>query len=52
MVVIEEFLHGKCDSTEGYEECAKKGRQTMYIAWVQSQAIEKSLDVKSAGAVA
>lgn len=46
------FLDSVSVKVIGYEECAKKGRQVMDIAWCQSMAIEKGLDFKSEVAVA
>ena len=37
---------------EGYEECARKGRQCMDISFLQSQCVEKTLESHSEGACA
>ena len=46
------FLDKVSVKVQGYEECARKGRQVMDIAWCQSMALEKGMDQKSEGAVA
>ena len=49
---LRSFLDGRTDGVGGYEECAKKGRQCMDIAWVQTHIVEKSMDRRSEGAIA
>ena len=46
------FLDEFSSSLVGYDECARKGRQVMDVAWVQSQCLEKGLDLQSQVAVA
>ena len=49
---LKSFLDEFSRESLEYEECAKKGRQVMDIAFVQAIVIETALDDHSKGAVA
>ena len=49
---LKTFLDKFSEDLEGYEECAKKGRQCMDIAWTCSQVVEKAMDCSSTAAIA